>query len=231
MQTQGPQHINGLYSVDREHVPGAAGGMLVHFEQHSWRKPKNRWTDEEKASYERTSFWPMENVDCIVITLDGGLNVTPPFRVRRKSEGTEYFDPDTGFITDDIERFPRQWEAYQRGMSAEEQVIGFSLKHYFKSDPAKVEHYKYHKIFTVEQLADMPVTLKQQIGMGAVDDSNKAKAFLDKARSAGPDVAHSEALFEALERIKALEKALSDTGKSEPKKKGRPKKEIEEAPE
>lgn len=229
---QGPQHINGMYSVDRVAVPGTSGGMLVHFEQHSWSKPRNRWTPEEEEAHKKTGLPIKENVDCIVYTLDGGLNVSPPVRVRREDEGTQYFDPDTGFLTDDIQRFPRQWAAYQKGLGAEDQVPGYSLKHYFKNDPAKVDHYRYHKIYTVEQLAEMPVTLQQRIGLGAVTDSNKAKEFLESTRvSAGDTQAREElqTLREQNEIFKAQIAELMEAARL--KKPGRPRKEVEESDE
>lgn len=204
-----PPHMNGYFSVTREAMPGVAGGLLVHFEKHSWLKPKMRWTDEERKAHAETGQPIREDVDCIIKTTDGGLNVDPPIRVKKRSEEALYFDPDTGFLTDDIERFPRQWAAYQAGMSGEEQIIGWSLKHYFKDSPAKIENYRYHKIYTVEQLADLPTTLAQKIGLGAITDSQKAQKDLEKARIAGPGIAHAEALHEAEENVRILKEQVA----------------------
>lgn len=222
---------NGQYSIERTAVPGASGGLLVRFMRSDRVKAKSKWTEEERQRHFDTGLPIRENIDCIVITLDGGLNETPPIPVRRKADGNGYFDPDTGFLTDDIERFPRQWAAYQSGLSEEEAVIGFPLKHYFKTNPAKVEHYKYFKIFTLEQLADMPQALQQRIGLGAVDDHREANAFLAKARSAAPGIERAEALHNAMEKIDALEaliREMQENGIQPKKKAGRPKKEVVE---
>lgn len=76
-----------------------------------------------------------------------------------------------------IARFPRQWEAFQGGR--EHIPDGTPLSILFPNNPEKVENLRFFKVFTVEQLAALPDNAIQRIGLGARNDVNAAKKFID----------------------------------------------------
>lgn len=128
----------------------------------------------------------------------------------------------------DRRRFRNHWAAYQDGR--QNVPDGTQLSVLFPNNPEIVENLKYDKVFTVEQLAGLSDTQKQNIGMGALAWSQKAQAFLDTAaKGAGYHDLASKVDQMAAERaadkdrIAALEAALAE--KSEERRgPGRPPK-------
>lgn len=116
---------------------------------------------------------------------------------------------------EDVARFPRQWQQYKAGQAQE--VVGSPLTLLFPDNPAIVANLKFMSVFTVEQLAELPDTALQNVGMGARAWQEKAKAYLAKAEG-GQGFHALAAKVEAMElkerekddRIAALEAALAE---------------------
>lgn len=118
----------------------------------------------------------------------------------------------------DRRRFKMHWAAYQEGRQAIPE--GTPLSVIFPANPEIIENLKYDKVFTVEQLASLTDTQKQNIGMGALAWSQKAYAFLDMATSS-KGFADLSARVDQLDaslvakdkKIEALEAALEKANK------------------
>jgi len=115
----------------------------------------------------------------------------------------------------DIERFPRQYAAFQRGQKQE--VEGAPLSLLFPSEPAIVENFRRAGVFVVEQLAGLSDTGIQEIGLGGRQYKMKAQAWLQEAEK-GKSFHGMADRLDALElasrakddKIAALEAALAD---------------------
>lgn len=79
----------------------------------------------------------------------------------------------------DISRFPRQYEAFQAGK--EEQQVGTPLSLMPWMSPSKAEEYKFFKIVTVEQLANVADEVGKNF-MGLQADKQKAKEYIDASQ-------------------------------------------------
>lgn len=116
---------------------------------------------------------------------------------------------------EDAARFPRHWAAFKAGQSQTAQGSPLSLL--FPDNPSIVDNLKYAGVHTVEQLAVLPDTSLQQVGMGARAWQEKAKEYLAKAEK-GQGFHVLAAKIEAMElkntekdaRIAALEAALAE---------------------
>lgn len=98
-------------------------------------------------------------------------------------------------------RFPRQWQAYLEGHGEEQP--GTQLDILFPFQVEIVANLRQMKIMTVEALANVTDTVKGQIGIGANEWQQKAKAFLDKAAGG--------AVFAQMERDKAELRAENES--------------------
>ncbi len=122
---------------------------------------------------------------------------------------------DQPATNEDVARFPRQWAAFQAGQKQE--IVGSRLDLLFPERPAIVENLRAVGIFTVEQLAALPDTGLQNVGMGGRQWQEKAKAYLATADK-GKDFHALSDRLEKLElqarekdnRIVALEAALAE---------------------
>lgn len=124
---------------------------------------------------------------------------------------------------EDTARFPRQWAAFKAGQSQE--TKGTPLDLLFPESPAIVENLKAVSIRTVEQLAALPDTGLQNIGMGARQWKEKATAYLAAAEQGKGFHGLSDRvdkldrqITEKDNRIAALEAALAEATE---RKKGR----------
>jgi len=129
----------------------------------------------------------------------------------------------------DVERFPRQWDAFKRGKSDE--IIGAPLSLLFPTNPSIVENFRRTGVHTIEQLAGLPDAALQETGMGGRQFQEKARDYLAKAESGKGYHALSEKLdqlalkvTEKDNRIAALEAALASKGDDEKRGPGRPRK-------
>lgn len=124
----------------------------------------------------------------------------------------------------DAQRFPRQWAAFKAGQSQE--LKGTMLAELFPESPAIVENLRAVAIRTVEQLAALPDTGLQNIGMGARQWKEKAQAFLDRAEQGKGFHGLSDRVDKLIlqgqadkDRIAALEAALAEASASAATKK------------
>lgn len=111
---------------------------------------------------------------------------------------------DQPATNDDAARFPRQWAAFQAGQKQE--ISGSRLDLLFPESPAIVENLRSVGIFTVEQLAALPDTGLQNVGMGARQWQEKAKAYLASADQ-GKDF---HGLSDRFDKLELKNKELSD---------------------
>ncbi len=79
----------------------------------------------------------------------------------------------------DIQRFPRQYEAYKAGKEEQQQGTPLSLMPWMS--PGRVEEYKFFKIVTVEQLANASDEGGKNF-MGFQADKQKAKEYMDASQ-------------------------------------------------
>lgn len=91
----------------------------------------------------------------------------------------------------DPERFPRQWAAFQ---AKHEQVqTGLPLEQCAFMSKARVLEFKSQRIHTCEQLAELPDSVCQTLGLGARELRDQARARLDEnERARALSVAHAE---------------------------------------
>lgn len=133
---------------------------------------------------------------------------------------------DQPATNDDVGRFPRQWAAFQAGQSQD--IKGTPLDLLFPESPAIVENLKAVQVRTVEQLAELPDTGLQNVGMGARLWKDKAAAYLAQAEK-GKDFHGladrldklTLAVTEKDTRIAALEAALAEASAAAANKRGR----------
>ena len=84
----------------------------------------------------------------------------------------------------DIKRYSQEWNAFAKGTT--DDVIGTPLMLLFKADPSRVEFYKSRHITTIQQLASLPQSSVDDLGMGAGDDVRKAKAYMAHMENEAP---------------------------------------------
>lgn len=108
----------------------------------------------------------------------------------------------------DILKYKDAWNAFARGQTFES--MGTPLSTIFRSDPAKVDRYRYFHISTVEQLASIPEVQIQELGMGAREDVNKAKTFLAKASDVGAVSSINRQLEDERAKRISLEEMVQD---------------------
>lgn len=99
--------------------------------------------------------------------------------------------------SDDIKRFARQYKAFiEKG---EKLVIGTPLDQMPSLTSAQVLEFKSLNIDTVEQLAGIPDSTAQLLGVGGQDIKRRAQLFLDRATSNETLAAENRELREKLE--------------------------------
>jgi hypothetical protein len=126
-------------------------------------------------------------------------NITPPYsKDIMKYKVINWFDQ---LKTDALNgRIPQEWldkyqasyQAWQKGQ--ELPLDGFPIKGWGVCSPAQQETLIKMHILTVEQLADVTHEGIQRIGMGGVDLKNKATAWLQALKKAGPVTVQNAAL-------------------------------------
>ncbi len=104
----------------------------------------------------------------------------------------------------EVQRFPRQWAAFQAGQKQE--VVGSRLDLLFPESPAIVENLRSVGVFTIEQLATLPDTGLQNVGMGARQWQEKARAYIAQSDK-GKDF---HGLSDRLDKLELKNKELTD---------------------
>jgi len=126
-------------------------------------------------------------------------NVTPPYsKDIMKYKVLNWFEQ---LKTDSMNgRIPAEWvDKYQAAYAAwqkgqELPVDGFPIKGWGVCSPAQQETLIKMHVLTVEQLAAMTHEGLQRVGMGGVDLKNKANAWLQALKKAGPVTIENAAL-------------------------------------
>lgn len=124
---------------------------------------------------------------------------------------------------EDVQRFPRQWAAFQA--NKDQSVVGTPLSVLFPQSPATCENLMRAGVRTVEMLAEANDNALQELGMGARSFQDKAKTYLAQAEK-GKDFHGLSDRLEQLElktkekddRIAALESALAEAQSSAKRK-------------
>lgn len=111
-------------------------------------------------------------------------------------------------LADDFhkQRFPRQWDAYQKGI--EQRASGTPLEMLFPDQPVTILSLKTFHIHTIQQLAMISDTAMNNIPMGRTL-SDKAKAYLSSAMGGQNFHTMQAAMQKQIDELKAL---LADKG-------------------
>jgi hypothetical protein len=85
----------------------------------------------------------------------------------------------------DRQRWPGAYSAWKQSGQSEPGASGMRLEHWPQMTRAQVEEYRFFKVFTVEQLAELPDITVQKI-MGATKLKQLAKLYIEAARGEAP---------------------------------------------
>jgi uncharacterized protein YoxC len=107
----------------------------------------------------------------------------------------------------DKRRFPRLWQQFQQG--ANQTQIGTPLEAWPGITRAHVEELKYFKIFTVEQLAQVPDNIAQRF-MGINVLQQKARDFIEASKGMAMTDEMRNELSKKDAQINALTQAIQD---------------------
>jgi hypothetical protein len=123
-------------------------------------------------------------------------------RIQQPGERDVYNQPAT---QDHIRRFPKQWEAFQKG--AEQIPEGTPIALLFPNEEAVREVLLDLKILTVEQLASCSEHAIERLGMDGRRYVAKAKAALDKSEALKEVTLLTHKYNESQDQIKVLQDA------------------------
>lgn len=107
------------------------------------------------------------------------------------------------------QRFAAQFAAYKAGQD-QDAASGTLLRAWGQLSESRCEELAYFKIRTVEALAGVHDGNLQAMGPGAREEREKARAFLEAAKSAAPITALQKASEEKDHRIAALEELVKN---------------------
>ncbi|RDJ12420.1 hypothetical protein [Rhizobium grahamii] len=113
----------------------------------------------------------------------------------------------------DKDRFHEPYARFKKGLSAREQVTGTPLSEWPLLKASQIKEFEAINIYTVEQLAGLSDTMKQNIGMGAHELCAAAKAFLESAGNnakASELAAENERLKSDVDLLRGQVKELAD---------------------
>jgi hypothetical protein len=103
-------------------------------------------------------------------------------------------------------RFPKHWAAYVQGSKMP--VDGIPIDKWPQVDVGQVKTLKHAEIYTVEQLAAIPDTATQQLGMGYQTLKLQAQNYLKAAKDGAAIAAVTTENVELKNRITMLEKKI-----------------------
>ncbi len=109
----------------------------------------------------------------------------------------------------DKQRWPRQYQGWKLTNVSEPGMAGTPLEVWPQMSRAQVEEFKYFKVYTVEQLAEMPDQQAQKI-MGVQRLKLLAKAYVETARGEAPMLKMQKELETRDEAIAELKSAVAD---------------------
>ena len=137
-------------------------------------------------------------------------------------EATEY----------DKERFHEVYDRFKKGLKGREQITGTPLSQWPILRPSQIKELEAIEIYTVEGLANLSDTMKQNLGMGAHELVAQAKAYLDAANdgAAGAKLAaENSALRDDIADLKRQLSEINDRFAQEERRgPGRPPKAAKE---
>lgn len=107
-----------------------------------------------------------------------------------------------------ITLFQNEWNMFYDGMEAD--VAGTPLELLFPYNPARAEVYKPYHITTIEQLEKLTDSDCQQIGMGALDDRNKARKYMNSINGNIGAIEFNSAIADKDAEITSLRGQLAD---------------------
>ncbi len=140
--------------------------------------------------------------------------------------GDKNFSPEREATEADKQRFPLEYARFKNGMKESEQAIGTPLSQWPAMTRSMAKEFNAMNVFTVEQLAGMSDQGKQAFGMGALEWSAKAKAYMDAA-GGGAAIEKYAAENESLKRdMEIMRQQIAElSARSDPEKRGpgRPK--------
>ncbi|MDS1142392.1 hypothetical protein RE432_18315 [Pusillimonas sp. SM2304] len=105
----------------------------------------------------------------------------------------------------DKQRFPRSWEAFQRGVELAQE--GTPLEEWNLVSRSQVKELKHVGVATVESLASVSDANLQKMGPGYTQLRNRAQQYLDSSKDDAKATALARELEAANERIRLLEEA------------------------
>lgn len=106
-------------------------------------------------------------------------------------------------------RFPEEWAAFKRGVSAEEQSGGTPLKLVPGITQAQVRELAHFNCYTVEQLADMPDANSGRFA-GVRKLQQEARAYIERAKGAAPEKALRAELEKRDNEIETLKRQVAE---------------------
>ncbi len=109
-------------------------------------------------------------------------------------------------VTDrERQQFPDEYEAWKKGEGFE--IEGTSFELFLGRDDPRIPDLRYHKIMTVEMLAEVSDTHVQNLGLGYLELRDKARAFV--AQRTGTE-ALSAQLKESREEMAAMQAQITE---------------------
>lgn len=118
---------------------------------------------------------------------------------------------ESGSAPPDPERFPQQWNAFIR--QAEQGHSGTPLEHYPPLSKSQVRELKGLNVHTVEQLANIPDTTTQSLGMGGRLMRDTAKNWLEAAKNGAPAVELTAMVKRQQDEIEQLKTQIAELAK------------------
>lgn len=126
-------------------------------------------------------------------------------------------------------RWPHQYAAFTQ--QQHQPQSGTPLEQWPPLTKSQVMTFKAANVHTVEQLSNVSDGNLTNLGMGARDLREKAIAYLKNAEGSSGVLAMQDQLNDAMKQIEALKNQLAgfkSESDDEPKKRGRPRKEIDD---
>ena len=118
----------------------------------------------------------------------------------------------------DKRMYPREWEVFHRQQA--EGMVGTPLEQWPQITRGQVKESKYFEVHTVEQLSELSDTSCGKMGMGFFDLRDRAKAYLQAAKSTALETAQAAENQRLRDEMDALKAQLAEVAP----RRGRPPK-------
>lgn len=149
----------------------------------------------------------------------------PGDKTREQKRPVRMTSAESGGAPPDPERWPRQWEAFQR--QAQQPQSGTPLEHYAPLSKSQVRELKAANVHTVEQLANIPDTATHSLGMGGRELRDTAQRWLEMAANGAPAVELTATVKRQDDEIQMLKAQIAELAKETKRGPGRPRKDEE----